>query len=178
MSVEAPVVSIAGVRAGEATAVAAMFRKYQADILRYLLGWLRDRPVAEDLMSETFVRAIDGAARLRTDTVELLPWLRTIARNLLRDYAKSAYHRREVATFVLPEERLIEQDPCQKVVDTGDVRALQAAMQELSADQQRCLLLRFRYELSVQQTAALMERDIDAVKALQYRAIQKLKAIM
>jgi RNA polymerase sigma-70 factor (ECF subfamily) len=155
-----------------------MYRRHRDDILRYLLGWLRDHSTAEDLTSETFLRAIHAAPRLRDDTEELLPWLRTIARNLVRDHAKSAYRRREFSTAVLPEESGVARDPCQHVVAACEARLLLAAMRELNEDQRRCLVLRFNDDCTVQQTAKLMARDTGAVKALQYRAVRKLKEIL
>lgn len=59
----------------------------------------------------------------------------------------------------------------------ADTHELLHCLTGLTADQRRCLLLRFFHEQSLAATAAAMNRDVGAVKVLQHRAIRHLTAL-
>ncbi|WP_408009727.1 sigma factor-like helix-turn-helix DNA-binding protein [Saccharopolyspora terrae] len=46
-----------------------------------------------------------------------------------------------------------------------------------ASSQRKCLLLRFFHDFSIADTAVAMNRDVNAVKALQHRAIRRLAAL-
>jgi RNA polymerase sigma-70 factor, ECF subfamily len=54
--------------AGEADALAQLLDRYEAVLFRYVLGVLRDRHAAEDVLQETFVVAIRSIHQARTET--------------------------------------------------------------------------------------------------------------
>lgn len=58
-----------------------LYRIYSADLYRYLLFLTHSADHAEDLMMETFLRAITGANRFRGES-SVKTWLFGIARNL------------------------------------------------------------------------------------------------
>jgi len=60
-----------------------LYERYARDVHRFALFLSGDRALAEDLTSETFVRAFVGRDDLRVDTVKA--YLLAIARNLHRD---------------------------------------------------------------------------------------------
>lgn len=54
-----------------------------------------DRPLAEDITSETFLRALRGISSARDQGRDVGAWLHVIARNLVADHVKSSRYRRE-----------------------------------------------------------------------------------
>ncbi len=74
---------VAGLRRGDARAMAAVWSQYHQRIHSFLLRLCRQPELAEDLLQETFVRLGRHAAQLAAET-PLLPWLYTVARNLYR----------------------------------------------------------------------------------------------
>lgn len=74
--------------------IETLYLEYRQDIYRYLLGLTRDSALAEDLLSETFVRAILSLGRFRGES-SVKTWLFGIARNLwlhsLRDRPRIGY---------------------------------------------------------------------------------------
>jgi RNA polymerase sigma-70 factor (ECF subfamily) len=48
----------------------------------------------------------------------------------------------------------------------------------LTPEQQHVLALRFSQELSLEETAAVMGKNVNAVKVLQFRAVQALRQRM
>jgi len=67
-------------RRGDAAAFDAVYAKYRARILGFLLRLSRRRDVAEDLFQETFCKLARNAPRLAEDT-DLAAWLFRVARN-------------------------------------------------------------------------------------------------
>lgn len=169
--------NVDAVRAGDRGTFGELYRQHARMLYGYLLSQLRDHGLAEDLTNETFVRAIRGAHRLRDSTAEIRPWLITIARNLHLDHAKSARSRLEVTCEHQPDlERA--PDPAALSIQSAERAELWAALAELSADQRRCLTLRFLCGCTVAETASIMGRDAGAVRALQYRGARKLAEII
>lgn len=170
--------TIPAVRAGERWAFAAVYRRHHAELYRYLFAYLRDHGTAEDLASETFVRALGGAHRL-SDTTELLrPWLFRIAQNLLRDHVRSARHRREVTVAQGVDGRDHIPEPHHDVVRAMNRRVILSGLRELSTDQRECLFRRFLLGHSIAETAHSMNRTPQAVRALQFRASRRLAEVL
>lgn len=59
-----------------------VYRRYTKEVYLYLYSLCHDHGLAEDLMQETFLRAL---CSLEIAREELLPWLLTVARNLYLD---------------------------------------------------------------------------------------------
>ena len=65
------------------------------------------------------------------------------------------------------------------IVGTRIERAdLAAALRRLTNDQQQVIILRFVEEMSLAQVAAVMNKTVGAVKALQHRALVSLSRLM
>ncbi|MGH3466753.1 MAG: RNA polymerase sigma factor [Thermocrispum sp.] len=177
MTVQA-ITLVSALRAGERDAFAHLYSHYSGYLHQYLLSQLRDPVTAEDLTSETFLRALRGARLLSADTVEIRPWLTRIARNLVYDHVKSARHRLEVVVDKPVEDGRSAPDPSYLVLRRRERQWLISGIAQLTGDQQRCVSLRFFGEHTVAETATAMGRDPGAVRALQHRAVRKLASIL
>lgn len=67
-------------------------------VFRFILSRVGNHLVAEDLTSETFLRALCGINTLSYRGKQPQAWLFTIAHNVVVDHNRSAWNRREVAT--------------------------------------------------------------------------------
>lgn len=83
-------------RSGDQQAFADLYSEYRSDVFRYVLCRVGDPHLAEDLTSETFLRALRGIGAFRWTGRNIRAWLVTIAHNLLVDQYKCPRHRREV----------------------------------------------------------------------------------
>lgn len=79
---------VAKLRTGDADAFDRVYETFNTRLFNFLARLARRREVAEDLLEETWLRFVDHAPRLRTDTT-LGPFLFTIARNLHVSYCRS-----------------------------------------------------------------------------------------
>jgi RNA polymerase sigma-70 factor (ECF subfamily) len=169
-------------RAGEAEAVTLIYDRYVDTVFRFIYLRVGNRPLAEDLTSDTFLRALTRLGTFTWQGRDLGAWLVTIARNLVADHFKSGQYRLEVTAGDLFDadraDRGPEGSPEAAVVDHITNLALLGAVKQLNPEQRQCIVLRFLHGLSVAETARAMGKNEGAVKALQYRATRSLARLL
>jgi RNA polymerase sigma-70 factor (TIGR02952 family) len=164
-------------RGGDAEAFGALYDRYVDLVFRYIFHRVGTHAVAEDLTSETFLRALRRINLFTWQGKDFGAWLVTIARNLVLDHFKSSRYRLEVYTADPREADRWEEGPERAVLDSFTHRALFSAVRKLGSEQQECVVLRFLHGLSVAETAAVMGKNTGAIKALQHRATRSLARI-
>ena len=164
-------------QAGEAEAFGLLYDRYVTLVYRFIYYRLPDRAQAEDLTSETFLRALRRITSVSEQGRDIGAWLVTIARNLVLDHVKSAHYRLSMSTDEFFEHHT--EDTTEAGVLAGlDQRALLEAVRLLSPEQQEAIVLRFFQGLSLAETATIMGRNAGAIKALQHRALKRLQVLL
>ena len=154
------------VRAGETDAYAQVVRQFQDEIWRIVAYGLRDTIATEDLVQQVFVNAyqkLDSYERGR----DFGAWLRTIARNLLRNELRRS--GREMGVLRRYHEWLadrLERHPRAESNEGFLRERLQECRQKVnghSAD-----VLRWRYEdgLDFGEIAAKLGRTVEAARQM------------
>jgi RNA polymerase sigma-70 factor, ECF subfamily len=164
-------------RTGDAQAFADLYDRYVDQIFAYVYRRVGHRQLAEDLVGDVFLRAFRRLSTFEWQGVDLGAWITTIARNRVHDHFKSARFRLERTTDEvrdLPPQGQGTDDPERITVAKDLARALGAALEGLKGEHREVIELRFVHDLSVAETAAIMERSVGATKALQYRALKAL----
>ncbi|GGM12765.1 hypothetical protein GCM10012279_33650 [Micromonospora yangpuensis] len=169
-------------QAGESEAFGLLYDRYVDTVFRFVYFRVGNRQLAEDLTSDTFLRALKRIGSVTWQGRDLGAWLVTIARNLVADHFKSGRYRLEVTTGdVLDadrEDRGPEGSPEAAVVEHITNVALLRAVKQLNPEQQECIVLRFLQGFSVAETARAMGKNEGAIKALQYRAVRALARLL
>ncbi|WP_299952487.1 sigma-70 family RNA polymerase sigma factor [uncultured Modestobacter sp.] len=165
-------------QSGDRDGFGRLYDRYAGVVFRYVLPRVADRATAEDLTSETFVRALRRIDSLSFQGRDVGAWLVTIARNLVLDHVKSSRYRLEVSTADMREVDRATDGPEDAVLRRMASAEVLAGVQQLSVDQRDCLVLRFLHGLSVAETAVAMGRKDGAVKALQHRAVRRLATLL
>jgi len=165
-------------QAGDAEAFGRLYDHYVTMIHRYVYHRVGDRAMAEDVTSETFVRALRRIDSLSFQGRDVGAWLVTIARNIIRDHVKSSRYRLEVTTADMRDADRATDGPEDAVVAHLTNQQLLICVQQLNAEQQECIVLRFLHGLSVAETAAIMGKKDGAIKALQHRAVRRLAGLL
>jgi RNA polymerase sigma-70 factor (TIGR02952 family) len=163
---------------GDAEAFGELYDHYVSLVHRYAHHRVGDRATAEDVTSETFVRALRRIDSLSFQGRDVGAWLITIARNIIRDQAKSSRYRLEVSTADMRDADTATDGPEEAVVQQLTNQELVACLRQLGSEQQECLALRFLHGLSVRETAQVMGKRDGAVKALQHRAVRRLAGLL
>lgn len=162
-----------GLRSLDAQAIGAIYDKYFPEVYRYVRYRLSDEQQAEDIASDVFVRLLEAAQAGRGPNKNLKAWLLATASHAVVDHLRRAYRR---PTESLPEA-LPDGDPAlhEEFDQREQKRSILHAFSNLTAEQQNVLALRFGQGLSLEETAQVMKKNINAVKALQFRALAALQ---
>jgi RNA polymerase sigma-70 factor (ECF subfamily) len=167
-------------QAGDAEAFGELYDRYVDLVYRYVSYRVGSAALAEDLTSETFLRALRRITSFTWQGRDVGAWFITIARNLIADHYKSGRYRLELTTDDVGDSGapLVAEGPEGEVLASMQNAVLLAAVRQLNPEQQECISLRFLQGLSVAETALAMGKNDGAVKALQYRAIRSLGRLL
>jgi RNA polymerase sigma-70 factor (ECF subfamily) len=165
---------VARAQAGDADAFGALYDRYLDLVYRYVYYRVGGKALTEDLVSETFLRALRRIGTFEWQGRDFAAWLITIARNIIADHYKSGRFRLEVSTADMLDADRATDGPEAEVLDGITNASLLDAVKKLNSEQQECVVLRFLQGLSVLETAQAMEKTEGAIKALQYRAVRTL----
>ncbi|MCM2578275.1 ECF subfamily RNA polymerase sigma factor, BldN family [Streptomyces meridianus] len=165
-------------QAGEAEAFGRLYDQYADTVYRYIYYRVGGKATAEDLTSETFLRALRRIGTFTWQGRDFGAWLVTIARNLVADHFKSSRFRLEVTTGEMLDANEVERSPEDSVLEHLSNTALLEAVRRLNPQQQECVTLRFLQGLSVAETARAMGKNEGAIKTLQYRAVRTLARLL
>lgn len=165
-------------QAGEAEAFGRLYDQYSDTVYRYIYYRVGGKATAEDLTSETFLRALRRIGTFTWQGRDFGAWLVTIARNLVADHFKSSRFRLEVTTGEMLDANEVERSPEDSVLESLSNAALLDAVRRLNPQQRECVTLRFLQGLSVAETARVMGKNEGAIKTLQYRAVRTLARLL
>jgi RNA polymerase sigma-70 factor (ECF subfamily) len=146
----------------------------------YALVLTRNRSEAEDLLQETYVRALGAMGSLRTGS-NVKSWLFTILRNIwfyqLRQQrvAKLVAMDGEESAMDIAE---IAKDPYALYVSRKEHERVRDAIQKLPLDFREVILLREFEELSYQEIATILDCPAGTVMSRLARARAKLRTLL
>lgn len=163
---------------GDTRAFGDLYDRYVDTVFRYVLFRVGDRTLAEDVTSETFLRAFRRITSITYQGRDVGAWFVTIARNLVLDHVKSSRFRLEVATADPDDGTATAVGPESQVITQLTHNELLRCVRQLGEDQRECIVLRFLQGMSVSETASIMGRNEGAIKALQHRAVRRLAQLL
>lgn len=148
----------------------ALYEMQFERVYAFIANRVRDRATAEDLTSEVFHKALANLAKYECRGVPFAAWLLRIAANAVIDQGKRA--ARELAAVDDPEPAMAEL----RLVD--DHARLFRLVQQLPEVQRQVVHLRFVEQLGIREVADRLGKTEGAVKQLQWRALEHLRAQM
>ena len=162
-----------GLRDLDPQVIGTVYDQLYPEVYRYILYRLGDQSLAEDLASDVFVCLLEAVQDKHGPQNNLKGWLISTASHVVADHLRQLYRR--------PTEAITD-----SVADLGpgpqnefDLReqnnTVQQAYAQLTSEQQEVLALRFNQGYSLEETAHAMKKNVNAVKALQFRALAALQ---
>lgn len=166
-------------RALERAALAMLYRRFMPVVYRYVLARVSSVHLAEDITSETFLAVVEGIGSMRAhDELSFAAWILSIARN------KVATHYRKQRTHQESQQLLPEDRQPFAVADEGDPLGIITAreswaevvigLNQLTEEQRAVLLYRCVLGYPTEDVARLLEKQPNAIRALQFRALASL----
>jgi RNA polymerase sigma factor (sigma-70 family) len=149
-----------------------LFRRHYAELLRLAVVMLGGREAAEDAVQEAFV-ALHRHRRSLRDPAAAEAYLRSAVLNRCRSHVRRQVTRRAPRPLmVVPQQ---PESPEDTTVGRDQIGSLVAVMRTLARRQREVLACRFVLELSVAETAQLLEISEGSVKAHSHRGLQALQ---
>jgi RNA polymerase sigma-70 factor (ECF subfamily) len=186
---------LTALRAGEERAFEELVRRYHGPLVKIALMYVRDRAVAEEVVQETWLAALEGIDRFEGRS-SLKTWLFRIATN--RAKTRGAREGRQVAISALagsdepevPLERFLPPDdprrplgwaapprawPEERLIRGDTVAHLRAAIAKLPPAQQAVIGLRDIEGLSADEVAAALDISAGNERVILHRARSRLR---
>lgn len=163
---------VARARAGSPEAFTALYGRLAGQVAGYLRS--RGVPDVEDATSEVFLAVFTGLERFEGDGDRFRAWVFTIAHRRSVDRWRRAGRNPTLEPLDDAPALLVPSAEDTALVALGDDR-VRALLGLLSPDQRDVLLLRVVADLSLEQVAAVLGKREGAVKALQHRALERLR---
>ena len=149
----------------------SLYKSYAPQVRRFVLFLCGDAALADDITSETFVRAWIGQGKIREATVKA--YLFTIARNLYRDNLRRNRRNTEL------EDSIPDESPglVNRAEHKAELAAVMKALQELPEVDRAVLLMRAQEEMPYEEIAQALELPVTTVKVKVHRARLKLMQV-
>lgn len=160
--------------AGDEVAFGILYDRHAPQLEMFLLRFVRDRALAEDLLQTTFLSFVRARGRYVRMT-GLRAWIFAIAANAARDALRRRGTQREDALGAeldnLPGEAAAPSDP-------GMAKAIEDALQQLPASQREAVLLHKMHGFSFPEVAVAMGTTVGTAKVRAHRGYQRLKSLL
>jgi RNA polymerase sigma-70 factor (ECF subfamily) len=149
----------------------SLYQRYAPQVHRFALFLCGEAALADDITSETFVRAWTSRGKIREATVKA--YLFTIARNLYRDHLRRNLRHQEL------EESMPDSSPSleSRTEHKAELRAVMAGLRELAEVDRAALLMRVQEEMPYEEIAEALELPVSTVKVKVHRARMKLMRV-
>jgi len=157
---------------------AELYEKNFDRVYAYIARRVRDRVDVQDLTSHVFHQALANIGKFKWRGAPFAAWLYRIASNAIADHSQ-----RKSREQTLPDPHgSAPQDHAPRgdafVEDVERSARLFSLVNNLSDDQRRVIRMRFAEDKSIREIAVELGRTEGAIKQLQFRAIENLRAQM
>ena len=162
-------------RAGDLRAASELFGRYERELYNYLWQMLRNTHDSEDVLQETFVRALRALPRYREEN-HFKSWLFRIGHN----EGLNVIRRRKRAN-ALPEsapEPASEDSAAAPVEAAERASALHEAIAELPDVERQVVVMRLQSEMPFREIAEVVGAPLGTVLARMHNAKRRLKTIL
>lgn len=147
-----------------------LFKEYYNDALLYTLSLCKDKAVAEDIVSESFFKALSS----RDDGIHnFKAWLLTVCRNEFYMLCRKRKYFTEQAMD--PNQSDGADKVAEEIIRNDDYKLLYRSIGSLAPAQKEAVTLFYFSGLSVKDISAIMEKSENHVKVLLHRARENLK---
>ncbi len=168
-------VLIEAFQAGDEFAFVSLYNRYKAPVYAFCVKMLLDKPVAQDVMQETFLRLYENRDRLMK-TSSFKAWLFTIARNQCLNHLRRTTRHVPLDEATPPVSGA--DTPGARMEKSEQVEMVTRFLAQLKPDYREVIILREYQNLSYEEIAAVTRSSLSAVKSRLFKARRKLAAFM
>ena len=152
-----------------------LYEQTVGSVYRYALVLVKNPERAEDVTADVYLSAWRNRESLREPELAL-SWLLSIAHNAAMSVLRASHEVADVDLLADRKDAGTSAD--ELLLAEADASKLQAAMRLLTPEQQQVVFLRFFEELPHEAVAARLNRNPNAVRAIQFRALSRLRKLL
>ena len=158
-------------------AFGVLYDFYFDKIYGYVIRRCGKREIAEDIVSETFMKVFCNLNKFNSNKGSFKSWVYKIATNNLIDYYRKELKKKSVDIEEVNEPAEIKQTTEEYLMSLEDKKKVMQIIQKLSGRYQQVINLKYFAELSNQEIAELLGISANNVGVLLYRALNKFKSL-
>lgn len=150
-----------------------VYAEFKEKVARYVHGNISNVHDAEDVVSEVFVKVLDGLTNYDKRKASLSTWIYAITRNAVIDYFRAAKQFCE-----LPEELSDAENAEEKLLNEEALENLAAALKQLSERDRDIVVLRYYSGKKLKNIADTMNISYSYAKLLHANALKRLRELI
>lgn len=163
---------VAKIQAGQLDQFMALYDLYMDKIYRFLLYRINHRETAEDLTSQTFLKAFDAIGSFDVSKGTFQAWLYKIAYNLLVDH----YRKSKPTLDLTYAEQTASNDKSEQLAEEYfNQKQVKELLHNLPEATQELIILRIWEELPYAEISKILDKSEDSLKMQFSRAISSLR---
>jgi RNA polymerase sigma factor, sigma-70 family len=163
---------------GDPDAFSFIYEQYVSRIYSYVYYRIGSEVDAEDITSRVFYRAFGHIGNYVDKGVPFSAWLYRIAHNLIANWHRDSFRRKEVPLEDDLEMPAHIDHPEHALEKSQEMELLLKGIRRLSADRQQLLILKFVEDYSNAEIGEIMGKSEGAIKSLYHRALIALREEM
>jgi RNA polymerase sigma-70 factor (ECF subfamily) len=156
------------------------FNKYYEEHMPQVYGYVymrtnRDRSLAEDIVSEVFLKAIENFGQYNQEKGSFKSWIFQITRNYLIDYFRSNKNKASTSIEDLANELKDPSDTKQAAQEEIEKEIIIEAINTLPDNKKELVLLRYFSGYSYEEIAQMTKDNENNTRVIIHRTLQDLK---
>lgn len=150
-----------------------LYIKYHRELLLYAFSLCKDYHRAEDLVSDTFFKAV---LSLDLDSTYIKFWLFRVCKNLFIDQVRQKKNFTSLNSF--DDIEISEETPLDKLIENEENKHLYKLVMNLRPSYREVIILFYYLDFSLKEIAAATGLKDNNVRVLLFRARKKLKILL
>lgn len=156
---------------GDRQALAQLWDKITPKLFGYLVNTLKDKILAEDILQNTWLKAMEALPKFQPEKTGISPWLFAIARNECRQHWRKAKWEEPIDDNPANLNKAIINEP-------RDVLMVEQILSRLSEDDCQILRLKYIADLPIKDIAQTLNLNSIAVRVRLHRAVLRAQKMI
>lgn len=167
---------------GEREAFDELYARYSRPLFSYILKFLRDRMLAEEVLQDAFVKIWKTAPRYDPKLSRPFSWSVLVTKRLCIDRLRAmkpvTVAEDPMALQPVENHQTLERAPSETVAIKDEVGILKSMLQKLPDSQRRSLELAMDKGMTQQEISDTLDMPLGTVKTAMRRGMQRLRTMM
>jgi RNA polymerase sigma-70 factor (ECF subfamily) len=162
-----------------------LYDEYYTRIFNYTLRRTTSIPVAQDVTSEVFLKALKNIKQFHFRGVPFSSWLYRIATNEVANYFRNNKHKNCDLEEVANSSKIADQSPEAEILEAEEESQrnekfliLQKSITMLPIKYQEVITLRFFENKQVKEISEILGKREGTIKSLLHRGLEKLGSLL